>query len=638
VIPTDGLGKLLRRGSSIPARWHQSYRRWRYVRLLPGTRLLREFERVYPEAFFIQIGSNDGKQHDPLRRAILRRRWRGIMVEPVPYVFERLQRNQGRFHDRITLENVAIGDRDGNLPFYHLPPVNDHETQGLPAWYDAIGSFKREHLLKHAAYIPDIDQRLVCTEVPTLTFESLCKKHQVDDVDLIQIDVEGYDFEVIRSIDLNQYRARLLVYEHYHLTPDEQARCRQHLQAQGYDTLEDGMDTWCLALDNLTTRDHRLIELWNAVSGERLGPPRVPLSLAPIGETRRRLRRLAGKCWRGVKQVVEGRRRAEIDHWAGITAEQTTQREWARLTKGYDDTTPLPSDAADQLSDDSPRLRALREAYTNLRLPVTVPSVWNGRLLGDQLRLPYFRGESPYAWNYREWPRSMSLKYFIFSQYVRNRDTAELLERLGEDGAFGCWTFEYPGYPTVSRDLLDSVNEILFLDRHLGVLHRSGLRVLDIGAGYGRTAHRMTQAATGIEDYCCVDAIPESTFLSEYYLGFRRCMPPARVVPLNELGGAVQPCNFDLAINVHSFSECTYDAVAWWIEWLERLRVPNLMVVPNDPDELLAFEGDGSRRDFRPLIAAAGYELSVCEPVFDDPAVRDLVRVPDQFFLFHRAV
>ena len=43
--------------------------------------------------FFIQVGSNDATHNDPLRRFILERGWRGLMIEPVPHVFERLKRN-----------------------------------------------------------------------------------------------------------------------------------------------------------------------------------------------------------------------------------------------------------------------------------------------------------------------------------------------------------------------------------------------------------------------------------------------------------------------------------------------------------------------------------------------------------------
>ena len=84
------------------------------------------------------------------------------------------------------------------------------------------------------------------------------------------------------------------------------------------------------------------------------------------------------------------------------------------------------------------------------------------------------------------------------------------MDRLTEDGAFGCWTFQYPGHPRYSRDLLESVNEIVFLDRTLALSERDRFSVLDIGAGYGRLSHRMSAAYSNLDDYCCVDAIPES--------------------------------------------------------------------------------------------------------------------------------
>src|SRR5581483_2652940 len=166
-----------------------------------------------------------------------------------------------------------------------------------------------------------------------------------------------------------------------------------------------------------------------------------------------------------------------------------------------------------------------------------------------------FRGDNMYIWHYRQSDEMARLYYFVFLQYVRERDHRRLLELLGEDGAFGCWTYRYPGLPVCSRDLLDSVNELLFLDRAMRIFDQTDLRVLDIGAGYGRLAHRASQALTNLKSYVCVDAVPESTFLSEFYLVYRKVTPPARVMALPEVEG-IEPGQFDLAVNVHSFSEC----------------------------------------------------------------------------------
>jgi hypothetical protein len=87
---------------------------------------------------------------------------------------------------------------------------------------------------------------------------------------------------------------------------------------------------------------------------------------------------------------------------------------------------------------------------------------------------------------------------------------------------------------------------------------------------------------------------------------------------------------------VHSFPECTYEAVSWWLNLIAGLRIPHLLILPNEPGRLETLEVDGSRRDFAPAIAHAGYEPARVEPVIADPAVAELVRVTDEFHLFRR--
>ena len=209
-----------------------------------GARLLRALADEEPEAFFIEIGANDAEQHDHLHPIIFASRWRGLLVEPVPYVFERLNRTRGD-DPRFALENAAVADRDGTLPFYHLAPAGEGED--VPPWYDAIGSFSRETILSHEDKIPDIAKRLVSTEVPCLTFETLCRKHGVGRLDVLLIDTEGYDWEIVRRLDLDSRHPRVLVYEHYHLPTGVRAEAREHLESNGYRTLEEGFDTWCLS-------------------------------------------------------------------------------------------------------------------------------------------------------------------------------------------------------------------------------------------------------------------------------------------------------------------------------------------------------------------------------------------------------
>ncbi|MFP5306035.1 MAG: hypothetical protein ACLGI7_09460, partial [Gammaproteobacteria bacterium] len=183
----------------------------------------------------------------------------------------------------------------------------------------------------------------------------------------------------------------------------------------------------------------------------------------------------------------------------------------------YDASQPLPPGAAEALRPDHPRLLALREAYARVELPMARPTMWGSDYLQQELELTHFRGDNPYVWQFRNVGASAQYKYYFFLRDIAQRDTHGLLQRLTEDGTFGCWTFDYPGWPRVSRDLLDSINELYFFDRHTGLLQRPGFTVLDVGAGYGRLAHRALAAAPLLGGYLCADAIPESTFLCEYY-------------------------------------------------------------------------------------------------------------------------
>lgn len=296
---------------------------------------------------------------------------------------------------------------------------------------------------------------------------------------------------------------------------------------------------------------------------------------------------------------------------------------------------PLPPGATSYLSIDNPKLLELQRAYRELDWPVCEHSRWGDVL--DWLSLQYFRGESLYMWHRREDEEVTSLRYFIFLKYIMERDSGSLLSRLKDDGAFGCWTFEYPGYPTCSRDLLDCVNELSFLHRAIGIFEWERLRILEIGAGYGRLAHRAAEALPNLDSYVCVDAIPESTFLCSYYTQYRGVSPPVTVVELPDVPVLSQG-DFDLAINIHSFSECTLAAIDWWMTQLERLDVRYIFIIPNEESGFLSTESDGSRRPYLGTINSHGFDLLAEEPVFADAAVRWLLSVDDRFCIFRRTV
>jgi hypothetical protein len=274
----------------------------------------------------------------------------------------------------------------------------------------------------------------------------------------------------------------------------------------------------------------------------------------------------------------------------------------------------LPEEAVRYLTTDNPRLLELQARYKAFNENVTTPFAWTEDAIRPQ-DISFFRGDTAWLWQARGNNANVPA-YALTWYYLKSIDRLGLLDRQSEDDSFGCLTLPVDGRP-VSRDLIDSLFEIYFLDRHLGIGSGTGLRVLDIGAGYGRLAHRMTSALPGVDRYLCTDAIAASSFVSEYYLRYRGA-ERASVVPLDEIEQRLADCPVDLAINIHSFSECRLAAIEWWIRLLSQHRVRYLMIVPNDWEELMTSEG----YDFLPLLESYGYRKVVKEPKFLDPVIQ----------------
>ena len=199
-------------------------------------------QRAVDDFWFIQVGACDGVTDDLIRERVKRHRWRGILIEPQRHEFERLKQNYAAEADRLIFENVAVADQRGERVLYKVSHdrIQADMQRGLASFFPLKGIH---------------DPAMIATEiVRCATFDDILNRHAIQRVDLLQIDVEGYDYEVLKLANLDRFKPRLIRYEHKHLSFQDAADCRAYLRRNGYSILPMGYDTGAVLQDQLPAR------------------------------------------------------------------------------------------------------------------------------------------------------------------------------------------------------------------------------------------------------------------------------------------------------------------------------------------------------------------------------------------------
>jgi FkbM family methyltransferase len=199
---------------------------------------------VIAQPMFVKVGANDGIFDDPISDILLASgKWKGLLIEPLPIYFDRLSRN---FPDRekYILERIAIGAKTGKAPFYYIDEKAMNSIPGLPPWALGLGSFSRNVIMKHldGALAPFI----VECSVNVRPLSGVLEEHGIREVHLLHIDAEGYDFEVLKTIDLAKHAPAAILLEHKHLSDAPKNELLGHLRKHGYRVDDNGGDFFAI--------------------------------------------------------------------------------------------------------------------------------------------------------------------------------------------------------------------------------------------------------------------------------------------------------------------------------------------------------------------------------------------------------
>jgi FkbM family methyltransferase len=154
--------------------------------------------------FFVEVGANDGLTLSPTLVLEREHGWHGLLIEPIPELAQRCRENR----PTALVEEAALV-----APDYALPTIRMVYAGLNSVVHGARGS--REDDLSYAQAGARMQGNVYPyeVEVPAKTLSAIFDSHSVSEVDLLCLDLEGYELNGLRGLQLDRHRPRFILVE-----------------------------------------------------------------------------------------------------------------------------------------------------------------------------------------------------------------------------------------------------------------------------------------------------------------------------------------------------------------------------------------------------------------------------------------
>jgi FkbM family methyltransferase len=166
----------------------------------------RKLERFvdFDGGTIFEAGANNGITQSNSLYLERYRGWRSVLVEPIPQkYFDCVQNRPDALVEWAALVPSDWKDDWVPLTYCNLMTV----TRGTPqskAWED-------EHLLRGVQFIPG--EQMVDFRARARTISAILNKHRIAHVDVLSLDIEGFELSALGGLDLEQHRPTYLLIE-----------------------------------------------------------------------------------------------------------------------------------------------------------------------------------------------------------------------------------------------------------------------------------------------------------------------------------------------------------------------------------------------------------------------------------------
>ena len=149
------------------------------------------------DGFYIDIGANDGLigNNTYIFEQI---GWKGICIEPQPDVFRQYLT---KFRNCDCYNAALSSSSNESVEFFQAHGAN------------ALSGLNKGMSEDHKNWAKEYG-KVEIIKVKTITFDEIMKKYpEIKEIDFMSIDVEGYEMEILKTIDFEKYKFNLITIE-----------------------------------------------------------------------------------------------------------------------------------------------------------------------------------------------------------------------------------------------------------------------------------------------------------------------------------------------------------------------------------------------------------------------------------------
>jgi FkbM family methyltransferase len=159
----------------------------------------------YKNGFFVEAGANDGIKQSNTYYFEQHLNWRGLLIEPIPELADKCRTNR----PKCIVENCALVSFD-----YDLETIEIQYCNLMSTIKGAFGNEKQEkmHIESGKKFLRN-EEKVYTINVPARTLSWVLDKHKLFNVDLLSLDVEGYEVEVLKGINFDRHYFKYILIE-----------------------------------------------------------------------------------------------------------------------------------------------------------------------------------------------------------------------------------------------------------------------------------------------------------------------------------------------------------------------------------------------------------------------------------------